>query len=103
MGNKKIETATLKFSEGFNCAQSVVYAFCDDLGLNGETALKIACGFGGGMGRNEEVCGAVSGGILAIGMKYGKHEPDDTTATEITYEKPRQLMGRFDKKTCSHL
>ena len=73
----KSEIALAKFAEGFNCAQSVFYSFCDDLQFEKNTALKMACGFGGGMGRNGEVCGAVTGGILAIGTKYGRGEKDD--------------------------
>ena len=60
MGSRT-ETAIAKFLEGYNCAQTVLYAFCDELQLEKNTALKLACGFGAGMGRNGEVCGAVSG------------------------------------------
>jgi C_GCAxxG_C_C family probable redox protein len=96
--DNKIEIATSKFNEGYNCAQSVLFSFCDDLGINKETALKIACGLGGGMGRNEQVCGAVTGGILVIGAKYGKYNQNDNNATEITYKKTRDLMNIFEKK-----
>jgi C_GCAxxG_C_C family probable redox protein len=49
------------------------------------------------MGRKEEVCGAVSGGIMVIGAKYGRGENDDRKATEITYGKIRELMNQFSK------
>ena len=49
------------FKKGYNCSQSVFAAFCDETGLDTETALKIASSFGGGMGRLREVCGAVTG------------------------------------------
>jgi C_GCAxxG_C_C family probable redox protein len=94
----RTEIAVSKFSEGYNCAQSVFYSFCDDLHFDRNTALKMACGFGAGMGRKEEVCGAVTGGILVIGAKYGRGERDDRTATELTYKKTKELMDRFDKK-----
>jgi C_GCAxxG_C_C family probable redox protein len=58
----------------------------------------MACGFGGGMGRKGEVCGAVTGGILVIGTKYGRGEKDDRTATQLTYTKTRQLMDQFAEK-----
>ena len=83
----KSEIAVEKFLGGFNCAQSVFYSFCDDLQFDNNTALKIACGFGAGMGRKEEVCGAVSGGVLVLGIKYGRGEKDEKTATELTYAK----------------
>ena len=63
-----------------------------------ETALKIACGFGAGMGRKEEVCGAVAGGILVLGMRHGRGAKADRSATEITYLKTRELMDEFAKK-----
>jgi C_GCAxxG_C_C family probable redox protein len=92
------EIAVAKFSEGYNCAQSVFYSFCDDLHFDKNTALKMATGFGAGMGRKGEVCGAVSGGIIVIGAKYGRGETDRQTAKEVTYKKTRELMDRFAEK-----
>ena len=91
------DQAVAKFVSGFNCAQAVLFSFCDDLGLDKDKALKIACGFGAGMGRKEEVCGAVSGGIMVIGAKYGRGENDDRKTTEMTYTKIRELMNQFSK------
>ncbi len=76
----------------------MLYAFREESGLGVETALKIGCGLGAGMGRKEEVCGAVTGGILIIGLKYGRGENDDSTAMEKTYAKTRELMHRFSEK-----
>ena len=94
----RTEAAVSKFVAGYNCAQSVVYAFCDDLHLEKDLALKIACGFGGGMGRKEEVCGAVTGGIIVLGAKYGRGENDEKPATELTYQKTRDLIDQFTKR-----
>jgi C_GCAxxG_C_C family probable redox protein len=94
----KSEVALEKFIEGYNCAQSVFYCFCDDLQFDKNTALKLACGFGAGMGRKQEVCGAVTGGIIVLGAKYGRGENADRTATELTYKKTRELMDRFAAK-----
>jgi C_GCAxxG_C_C family probable redox protein len=92
------EIAVTKFLEGYNCAQSVVYSFCEDIQLDEDTALKMACGFGAGMGRKGEVCGAVSGGIIVIGSKYGRGKNDDRSVTDLTYAKTRELMKRFSEK-----
>jgi C_GCAxxG_C_C family probable redox protein len=94
----KTEQAVSKFLEGYNCAQSVFFAFCDDLKIDRDSALKIACGFGAGMGRKEEVCGAVAGGIIVLGAKYGRGGNDDRAATELTYAKTRELMDRFAER-----
>lgn len=91
----RTEIAVSKFLEGYNCAQSVVYSFSDDLQLDKELALKIACGFGAGMGRKQEVCGAVTGGIIVIGAKYGRGDKDDRAVTEATYQKTRDLIDQF--------
>ena len=92
------DQAVAKFVSGYNCAQAVLFSFCDDLGLDKDKALKIACGFGAGMGRKEEVCGAVSGGIMVIGAKYGRGENDDRKATEITYTKVTELKNQFPQR-----
>jgi len=58
-------------------------------------ALKIACGLGAGMARKGEVCGAVTGGILVLGLRHGRGEKDEKTAMELTYSKTRELMDLF--------
>jgi C_GCAxxG_C_C family probable redox protein len=99
----KTDIAVQKFTSGYNCAQSVLSSFSNDLGLDENTALKIACGFGAGMGRKQEVCGAVSGGIMVIGMKYGQARADDREVKEKTYAMTRELIERFERKhgSCS--
>jgi len=94
----KCEIASEKFLEGFNCAQAVFYSYCDDLQFDRDCALKLACGFGAGMGRKQQVCGAVTGGIIIIGLQYGRGERDDRKATEQTYKKNRDLMDRFESQ-----
>jgi len=94
----KLDTAVSKFRDGYNCAQSVLYAHCDELKLNKDTALRLACGFGAGMGRKEEVCGAVSGGILVLGLRHGRGEKDDEAAKETTYARTMELMDKFQRR-----
>lgn len=95
---KGSEVAIAKFAEGYNCAQAVFYSFCDYLNYDKDIALKLSCGFGAGMGRKEEVCGAVSGGIMVIGMQYGRGEKQDRSFTEQTYQKTSEFMDRFKEK-----
>ena len=91
----KSERATSKFASGYNCAQSVFFAFLEDLEIDPDTALKVASGFGGGIGRRGEVCGAVTGGIMALGIKYGRGEKEDGAVADAMYVKTREFMDRF--------
>lgn len=95
------EIASMKFFNGYNCAQSVFYAFCDDLGFDKDMALRVACGFGAGMARRGEVCGAVSGGIMVLGVKFGRGENQDRVLTERTYTQTGELMERFSQRHSS--
>ena len=94
----KNQVAVEKFLAGYNCAQSVLYAYGPALGLDGETALKVATGLGAGMALRGEVCGALTGGILALGLKYGRGGRQDRSATEETYQKTLELMARFEER-----
>jgi C_GCAxxG_C_C family probable redox protein len=94
----KSDIAVAKFLQGYNCAQAVLYTFSDELGIDKNTALKIATGFGAGMGRKQEVCGAVTGGIMVIGLKYGRGERDERKVMDQAYVKVRELMNRFSQK-----
>ena len=91
----RTEVATARFLSGYNCAQAVMDAFRDEAGLNEDLALKISTGLGAGMGRKQEVCGAVTGGILVLGLRHGRGSTDQHSATEQTYLRTRELMGRF--------
>ncbi|MDF2614828.1 MAG: GCAxxG family protein [Clostridia bacterium] len=95
---KRSDVAVERFLDGYNCAQAVLYSFCDYLNFDKDTALKLSCGFGAGMGRKEEVCGAVSGGIMVIGMLYGRGENQDRSLTENTYLITRELMDKFTER-----
>jgi C_GCAxxG_C_C family probable redox protein len=86
------------FNSGFNCSQSVLAAFCNEFGLHGEIALKIACGFGGGMGRKAKTCGAVTGAFMVIGLKHGQTQSGDKAAKERTYGLLREFADLFAKK-----
>jgi C_GCAxxG_C_C family probable redox protein len=76
----------------------VLHASCDRLAFDKDTALRLACGLGAGMGRKEEVCGALTGGIVALGLQNGRGEKEDRSRTETTYAMTRELMDRFEAK-----
>ena len=92
------DLATARFLSGYNCAQAVLDAFRDETGLDEDLALKIATGLGAGMGRKQEVCGAVTGGILVLGLRHGRGSTDAYSATEQTYLRTRELMDRFSAR-----
>ena len=80
---------------GCNCAQAVLMAFADQFGIGEPQALKIAASFGGGMGRRGEVCGAVTGGLMVLGLAYGASTPTDREAKLLTYQKAGEFMEEF--------
>ena len=99
MGKK--EKARALFLSGANCAQAVVGAFDEDCGLDRETALKLASGFGGGMGRLREVCGAVSGMFMAASLERGYSDLKDKQAKDRHYALIQKLAERFRAETGS--
>jgi C_GCAxxG_C_C family probable redox protein len=94
----KAEQAAECFKSGFNCAQAVFSTYSEQFGINQTDALKISCGLGAGMGRKQEVCGAVSGAILLIGCKHGKTIREDNASTDTTYMLVRDLSDKFTAK-----
>jgi len=96
-----IEAGHYYHDRGFGCGQAVLAAFCQDYGMDVETALKISTGFGSGMGRLCEVCGALTGGFMVLGLKYGKVNTDGSKygpATEMTYALTAKLAEMFKEK-----
>ncbi len=93
----RIEKAISSFREDFNCAQSVFSSYATEYGLDRVTALKLSTGFGGGMARLQNTCGAVSGAFMVIGLKYGMGENGDTEARDKTYQLVRDFANKFQK------
>lgn len=91
--NKK-DWAVELFSNGFNCSQTVLSVFSEEVGLDENTGRKISCGFGSGM-RQGEACGAVTGAIMILGLKYGQYRADDKKSKELTYEKVMEFNRKF--------
>lgn len=91
----KSEEALSLFQKGFNCAQSVFCVFGKEAGLGQEECLRAAAAFGAGMARKGETCGAVTGGLMAVGLKYGMVKEGDSLAKKKTYEEGQKFMKEF--------
>ena len=89
------DKAVACFKEGFNCSQAVLSSFAEDFGVDKNMALKMAAGFGGGMGRTGHRCGAVTGAYMVLGLKYGAITGHDKAAKELTYHKVREFNEKF--------
>lgn len=90
--------AVENFKSGYNCAQSVFFAFAEDFGFDKETALKLSSSFGAGMGRLREVCGAVSSMFAIAGLKYGYTSNNDDELKAKHYELIQTLAEEFKSK-----
>ena len=86
-----VDLALARFGKGHSCAQAVFSAFAEQMGMDYQTAVKLSSGFGGGMGMGS-VCGAVTGAIMAIGLKYGGVDPK---AKGETAKLVREFIDRF--------
>ncbi|MGE5577090.1 MAG: C-GCAxxG-C-C family protein [Syntrophothermus sp.] len=85
-------------AQGFNCAESVLLAVA---GKVGDSVPRIATGFGAGLGRRGLVCGALSGGAMAIGLKFGRDDGQDPAAPaakERCYQLTLEFCSRFEKE-----
>jgi C_GCAxxG_C_C family probable redox protein len=91
----KSDEAGTTFRAGFNCAQSVFVPFAKAYGLSEGDASRIASSFGAGMGRLQETCGAVTGGLMAIGLKYGFERTDDQKQKDIVLQRTKDFVAGF--------
>ena len=95
--SEKAQRAKALFLEGYNCAQAVAGAFAPEMGLSVDAAARLASGFGGGMGRMREVCGAVSGMTLAASALRGYNDPEGTPQAEA------RTPEYYKKRPCPEL
>lgn len=93
----RVENAVENFKSGCNCSQAVLLAYADLIGLDEKTAMLIASGLGGGVGRMREVCGAVNAAAIVTGMKVGSLDPNDRQAKKHTYETVQKVAEEFKK------
>lgn len=86
------------FRAGFSCAQAVLCAFGDVTGFSKEESARLASSFGGGIGRMREVCGALSGALMVLGLKKGYSETDDSEVIRDYYHLVQSFAADFRKK-----
>jgi C_GCAxxG_C_C family probable redox protein len=97
----KSENAIYYFSNGFNCSQAVLASFGQEYGVSGDECLKLACAFGGGIARRQMTCGAVTGALMVLGLKFGWGRNDDISKKTATYEKANEFIEEFTERNGS--
>lgn len=95
------EQAYENFIKGYNCCQALAVAYADEMGLSPELAAQLCSGFGGGMGRLREVCGAVSGMVFVASAVRGYSAPKDNASKAELYALVQKLAGEFEKQNGS--
>lgn len=90
-----VEASVARFLAGYTCAQAVLSAFAAQYHLEEITALRLGAPFGGGYGRSGEVCGAITGAFMVLGLANGFDRADDLQGKEATYRITREFLLRF--------
>jgi C_GCAxxG_C_C family probable redox protein len=95
------------FNEGYNCAQAILAAYGDIYGLEREHALKLGAPFGGGFANTGDICGAVTGALMVIGLRYGAIKPVGWLKREKLRRTSKNFMKKFiniyGSKNCEEL
>lgn len=92
------DQAVSDFAAGYSCSQSVLRAFAARFGMEPEEACRLASAFGGGMGRSGRTCGAVTGALMALGLRYGFTDPQDKATKEQVYILAQEFLAAFEAK-----
>ena len=98
------ENASLLFEGNYNCAQAVLASYADDFGLDKDLAVSLASGFGAGIGRSGQVCGAVTGACMVIGLQYGSKLSEESSfqeRKEKTYLLVAEFLDKFKERNGS--
>jgi C_GCAxxG_C_C family probable redox protein len=96
MISERADRAVASFNAGFSCSQAICRVYGEEFGLSPDDAARIAAGFGGGVARTGRLCGAVSGGVMVLGLAYGGTGGDDRAAKETTYAAVQEFLAAFE-------
>lgn len=97
----RVQKAVQLFNSDFNCSQAILAAFAETSGLDESAALKLASGFGGGIGCTGSTCGALTGAVMAMGLHCGTADSADKTTKLGIYRKVRRLTEEYKLRTGS--
>jgi len=97
MNKDRVAEALELFESGYNCSQTVLGVFCDELDLSRETAFKIASPFGGGFGGYGKACGALTGAMMVIGLRYGNSKGNDLESKKLSRDMTRKFLEAFEQ------
>jgi C_GCAxxG_C_C family probable redox protein len=93
----KVQDAVSAFESGFNCSQAIVRTYGPDYGLSVLDAVRVSCGFGGGM-RRADVCGAVTGALMVLGLRFGAADTSEASAKAGVYSKVGEFCSHFESR-----
>lgn len=93
----KQETAIASFRAEYNCAQSTLMAFAQEVGMDLETARRISTGFGAGMGQLQQTCGTVTAAYMIFGLFNSQFVRDNAERKAVTYEMIREYSEKFEQ------
>ena len=96
------EKAVKYFRDGFHCSQAVFASYAEECGFTEKQALKLGSCFGGGM-RKGEVCGACTGALMALGLKYGMDAVGDLENQRIADGYAKRFLDEFSGRNGSYL
>jgi len=101
MTDNTVKLAMKYFSSDYNCSQSVMKSILESKGMDFDEIFQLAAGFGGGVGLQGHICGAVSGAVAALGVINGRKFGDVNEHKEATYESAAKFMQMFKEKNGS--
>lgn len=99
----RVSHAIELFESGYNCSQAVFMAYADIYGIEEKLAAGLSTSFGGGMGRMREVCGALSGACMLLGLEYPHNDPADKTSKDTNYKVVQRVANTFKMEMGSYI